>query len=587
MADNFRIKTPHAAVLIWNYVDRIDTPTGEFDATGVTKLNEIENETKPVIVSTLSCVSIQTNKSKSSPEGSFNLVLAPYKNWTSTLTAGSWCAVLMSNTPITEDDLTRADREKVKMLGRIETVRTETNVDDEGARHTMYYVSGIDWGSIFSSQLYIDPLIAASGDPQSLGNSAAAALQALLFGKSGGPESFLVAQNLSNILDVMGSNLGSYKRDQKLIGRLSKGVYDISFPNGVQKYFSFTNADSQPSTAISNIINLETGSLHAPEVYKDVGESVGFVNPFSLSGSHTIWQILMENSNPVLNEMFCDLVWASAEDGGDQAYLQLYNRIKPFSFKNFKPGATISEKEIKSFFQHLPMHDLDTIEVMSVNAGTNWRDKINFIEIRPEASEFEVFANAYLQKSQVFDAESFNREGMRSMILTTRQFPSTRVASNDGLGKDLGIDWEDLVIWCNLLREWYFGTHRLLNGTIVLHGTNDYIGVGNNIRFEAKLLNPNPNINAATKALGENQYILAHVESVSHQFTVSGEGSRSFTTTINFVRGIVTYENGETVGQGLLDVNAAGLSQSDDRNRKNVISTSTDQDPDPQTIEGT
>jgi hypothetical protein len=168
MADNFRIKTPHAAVLIWNYVDRIDTPTGEFDATGVTKLNEIENETKPVIVSTLSCVSIQTNKSKSSPEGSFNLVLAPYKNWTSTLTAGSWCAVLMSNTPITEDDLTRADREKVKMLGRIETVRTETNVDDEGARHTMYYVSGIDWGSIFSSQLYIDPLIAASGDPQSL-----------------------------------------------------------------------------------------------------------------------------------------------------------------------------------------------------------------------------------------------------------------------------------------------------------------------------------------------------------------------------------------------------------------------------------
>jgi hypothetical protein len=173
------------------------------------------------------------------------------------------------------------------------------------------------------------------------------------------------------------------------------------------------------------------------------------------------------------------------------------------------------------------------------------------------------------------------------MILTTRQFPSTRVASNDGLGKDLGIDWEDLVIWCNLLREWYFGTHRLLNGTIVLHGTNDYIGVGNNIRFEAKLLNPNPNINAATKALGENQYILAHVESVSHQFTVSGEGSRSFTTTINFVRGIVTYENGETVGQGLLDVNAAGLSQSDDRNRKNVISTSTDQDPDPQTIEGT
>ena len=133
------VKTPHAAMLVWNYKDRIGTPTGGYDSSGVKNLTETEKEgkdTPPVIVSTLSCVSLQTTKQKSSPAGSFNAVLAPFKNWVGTLTAGSWCVILMSNEPIQEKDLTEADSRKVKMLGRIETVRCETRVNEEGARET-------------------------------------------------------------------------------------------------------------------------------------------------------------------------------------------------------------------------------------------------------------------------------------------------------------------------------------------------------------------------------------------------------------------------------------------------------------------
>lgn len=578
---NYKVKTPHAAVLVWNYGDRIGNPDGNYNATGVKDLNSIEKESPPVIVSTLSCVSIQTSKAKSQPDGSFNLVLAPYKNWTSTLTAGSWCCIMMSNEPITEQDLKKANKNHVKMIGRIESVRCETNVSDDGARQTLYYVSGVDWGHIFNSVLYIDNLIASTNDPQSQGNSAAVALRNALFGKEGSPKSFLVRQNLTSILDIMGKNLAGYTEAGNTIGRLSNSIYEFQIPDKMVEFFNFVDAKGKKISAktVNKLITLTTGSLVGPDKYVDKGEAVGFIDPFSLQGTHSLWQILLENSNPALNEMLAEMKW------NDKSELQLvmYNRIRPFSYKNFKPNAG-SSNGIKSYFQYIKTHNIDPVEVISVNAGTNWRDKFNFIEIKPQFQEFAIVANWYKQKSQVFDPVAFQREGFRPLIFDTKQFPSG--SEKGGLPNDVGVDWSQLEVWAKIMREWYFGTHRMLNGTIVLHGTTEYIGVGNNIRFDAGLINPTPNINIATKRKGKNEYILAHVESVSHSFSVSPDGARSYRTTIQFVRGIIVNENNINVGEGMLDQDARDLSQADDRNTKNTVSTSDPTDPDPQKVRG-
>lgn len=585
MADvkaKLKIKTPHAAVLVWNYGDRIGTPTGGFNATGVDDINGIEKESPPVIVSTLSCVSIQTNKSKGQPDGSFNLVLAPYKNWTSTLTAGSWLVIMMSNKPVTEQDLKHANKDQVKMLGRIESVRCETTVNEEGARQTLYYVSGVDWGHIFNSILYVDNLIASKNDPGSQGNSAAVALRNALFGKDGSPKSFVVRQNLASILDIMGKSLAGYTEAGNTIGRLSNSIYEFKIPDSLVQFFKFRDPKGLPitSSSVNKLISLITGSLVDNDEYEDMEEAVGFIDPFSLQGTHSLWQILLENSNPALNEMFCDFVW----EDDSTVQLGLYNRIRPFSYKGFNPLAGASNP-LRSFFQYVKTHQLDSDEVISVNAGTNWRDKFNFIEIKPQFQEFTVVANWYKQKSQMFDPVSFNREGFRPLIFDTKQFPSG--SSKGGLPNDVGVDWSQLEVWAGLLREWYFGTHRMLNGTIVIHGSTEYIGVGNNIRFDAGLINPTPNINLATRQKGVNQYILAHVESVSHSFTVNAEGARSYRTSINFVRGIIVNKNNINVGEGLLDQDARDLSQHQDRNTVNVNSTSDKSDPDPQKVRGT
>lgn len=590
--NNYKIKTPHAAVIIWNYADRIGTPDGGFNASGVSgDISQLD--TPAMIISTLSCISITTSKSKAQPDGAFNLVLAPSKNWVSAITAGSWCCIMMSNEPITEESIKKADRNKVKMLGRIESVRCETSVNEEGARQTLYYVSGVDWGTILNSLIYIDNLIASAGEPLNQGNIAAIRIRQALIGDKGSPRNSFVETNLSTLLGILGTKLGI---DGTPIGRLAMTEYEFKLPQKVIDFFDFRDIDNNPIKAqtLNNFLVLKTGSLIDVHKYEDQREAVGFINSFTLQGSHSLWQILLENSNPALNEMLCDMDWNNEDNG---LKLTLYNRIRPFSYKDFDPerasrgarfknsgaqsteGANDSTGELKSFFQYVKCHTIESVDVLSISVGTNWRDKFNFIEIKPDFSDFEVVANMQKQKSQAFDAQSFNREGFKPLIFNTKQFPSSK-KNQGGLSPTGGIDWGEMQKWTILLREWYFGSHRLLNGTIVMQGSTEYIAVGNNIKFEAKLLGPTPNLSQKMVESGDNSsvYIMGHVENIGHSFSVNADGARTYKTTIQFVRGIQVNEDGSVFSEGMLDRDVTLIEQKQDQNRLNIFSTSDTQD---------
>lgn len=571
MASNFNIKTPHAAVIVWNYKDRIGSEkmSNSHSASGVDDLHGVEQ----TIISTLSCVSIETSKSKGQPSGEFRLVLAPYKNWVSTITAGSWCCILMSNEPITAEDLKKANPKLVKMIGKIETVRVETQ-QVEDTRQTRYFVSGVDWGHIFNNIVYVDNLIAAANDPKTQGNAAAVALRNALFGKNGTPTSFHVDDNLRAVMNIFGSTLDGFTQAGNDINRLAKSIYSFNIPKEMVEYFNFSGPKGRGKinkTKINELLTLKSGVLTGPDKYEPSNEALGFINPFSLQGQHTFWQILLENSNPAMNEMFSDMRW----NADKTLSLVIYNRIKPFAYKNFKPGAGASNN-LKSYFQYIATHRLDDASIISINAGSNWRDKYNFIEIKPEFQDFNIIANWTKQKSQVYDAKSFEREGFRPLIIETKQFPSK--GAKVGAQDTLTVDPEQLSGWAKAMREWYFNTHRMLNGTIVLYGTTDYIGVGDNIKFSAGLINPTPNM-VSTKNKPENLFVLGHVESVSHSFTVNGD-ARTYRTTIQFVRGIIVDSDNVVAGRGTLDKFATSISQQDERNTKNTVSTSSENDPD-------
>lgn len=547
------IKTPHAAIKIWNYADRI-TDTG---TTG--QPNKISEQ----IISTVSCIGIQTSKNKGDPVGTFNFILAPTRNWVSVITPGSWCAIMMSNNPITADAWSKADKSLIKMVGRIDTVRVEVAVDDNGARQTRYLVSGKDWGAIFNNVLYIDPLI---NDPKVgsgvEGNALYVALIEFL-NRQGIPEKIKINENLQMLLSVFGQPLNVPDTE----GRKAKATHSISFPSEMADFFQFVDAADKPSNQIdiSQLIKLQSGSLLDQEnegVYETkISDGQGWINPFSLAGTHTMWSILADNSNYALNELYPEMRWL---DNGPQ--LTLYNRIKPFSFQ--KEAVDNIDTKLRSKFQNVVSHQIDKNLITSVNAGTNWSDKFNFIEIKPDIAELHVLDTLVKEKSQAYkrdDPNIFDREGFRPLIFTIKQYPFLAAVTTDDR-----TDAALLQKWVNLLQEWYFDSHRLLNGRLEMTGSTEYIPVGDNIMFDAELIGVAHNYNSDAVSQNDRIWVLAHVESVQHNFAVNNEGARQFQTKIQFVRGIIVDESKNLIGEGTIDTLSSDLQFA---NSKNSITT--------------
>lgn len=554
-----RIKTPHAAVKIWNYVDRIN-----IDGVEANTENKIEKE---LIISTVSCTGIQTYKSKSDPVGSFSFSLAPTRNWVSTITPGSWCVIMMSNEPIDQKSFVTADKDLVKMLGKIDSVRVEVSSNPDGSRETRYLVSGQDWGQIFSDTLYIDPLISDQKEDSDQGNSLFIMIQHMLTTANGSPIIAGTRQNLLRLLSVFGKPLKGLDG----VDRLAKATHTLQFPEQVTKFFKFD------STEVTKVLELKSGKLNEAGSYIPVEEGLdglGWINPFSLIGTHTLWQVMQDNANYALNEMYTEMNWNK-----DEAQLLLYNRIKPFSFQ--KTGVAGAETKLRSKFQNIPTHKLDDSLVINVNAGTNWKDKFNFIEVKPEIQEFKVFDVWLKQRAQAYNkgknggTKVFDREGFRPLIFSVKQVPLKKDKSDPPVVKDL--ESGNLKPWVNLIQEWYFDSHRLLNGELVMTGSTDYIAVGNNIMFDAGLLNLTPNYNSATTT-AQKYYVLAQIESIKHNFAINGD-ARTFQTTIQFVRGIIVDSQKKLIGDGAIDSLSTSYSKKLSKNDANIVVTSTTDTP--------
>lgn len=561
-----RIRTPHAAIMIWNYDDRL----GLTPAAAVNSVTEI-------FVSTLSCTSIRTNKSKSDPQGTFQVTLAPNRNWVSAITPGSWCAILMSNQPITEKDFITADPQKLKMIGKIDTVRVGTKAGPDGERNTMYYMSGVDWGHIFHNIMYIDNNLARPSDPMNLGNSAALAIQKFLFGAEGQPKRFSTSESITALMDTFGKDLFGFSAAGKEIGLLANAIYTFNIPRQMTQYLRLLSKSGAPIPAsnLNGAIKLVTGALQSTEdTYTDTKESYGFIDPFSLQGAHTFWQVLLDNSNPTMNEMIAEM-----RPGTLGTSLNLYNRIKPFAVKG-NPlttaiGATPGGRKVLSYFQNILTHKLDPMTIKDVNAGTNWKDKYNFIEIKPQFQDQRILEASLKSMTQGYDEVAFQREGFRPLIYSTKHLPGPFFESSS-LTK---ASWAEIGGWVQMLKAWYFDTHKMLNGTVEMTGIDGYIAVGDNIKFDSGLLNPNKNFTLLQSKTPGASYVVAHVENVSHGFTIRQDGSREYTTSIQFVRGIIVNEAGLPLATGAgpdagaVDKSATLTPAVTDLNRSNTVVT--------------
>ena len=132
--------SPSAKVIIYNYKDR----GGDKPPSPLLSVHEIDVSED--------VVAINTQKSKSEPSGSFMIQLAPTHNWVNVITPNSWLVIAISRNPIEE-----LNYKTIKMIGRVDTIRTQSSIDQTGTVRTSYMVAGRDWGQIFEGYVNIDP----------------------------------------------------------------------------------------------------------------------------------------------------------------------------------------------------------------------------------------------------------------------------------------------------------------------------------------------------------------------------------------------------------------------------------------------
>ncbi len=603
-----KTKTPHAAVLIWNYNDRIGSE-------GVSIANQ--NSIDQTILSTVSMVGITTSKNKSEPAGSFQLTLAPTKNWVTAITPGSWCAILMSQDKILEGDLKTANANQVKMIGRVESVRAHVTVDPKsGARNTSYIVSGTDWGSVFNTTIYVDPILRGEIASTAVGTAERLIFEQMVinYAKNG---QIPAASNVRGLMNLWGVQNGPTSAVKREVGLNVKPSVNFKMPQEMVNFFGFVDPIKDDtaklsSTNIADLVVLFTNVVKRPksqglvnkskktkarnrgpfdgvyfDQYEDITDAVGVIQPNSLFGTNTFWQILMDNCNHVLNEMITDIRW----NPSGRPSLALYRRIRPFVVNdNFlkvrdkfppKPGSFVEDLGAK--FSDVRTVEIPLDEILVADAGTNWRDKVNFVEILlDQVLHDQGFTNQNIKiQSQTLDENAFSREGLRPMFLTSKYLPAD---DNDG------VEYESIKDWKFLLREWHFNTHTYLNGNLGIIGQNNYIQVGDNILFDVRAIAFSQNVNTDSltkKTKDPDTKILAHVESISHSFTVATDGTRSFRTTISFVRGIVVNSDRRPITDGRLDIDATKIGpRTGEKNSDNVFASSSDNDPDPQKLDG-
>lgn len=415
---------------------------------------------------------------------------------------------------------------------------------------------------------------------------------------------FLDAPALTPALDNIGFILSLWGRSDPVTSAITeksgivvKSQQVFRMPDELVRYMGFTDSAGVPSGAISQVLKQVGGKLverktpqDPSDVYTNKDDSAGIIDFGTILGEHSIWQIITANSNELINECIPEIRFESGKPS-----LTLYTRVRPFGINPLEvikrdtyavgdngPESEGTQKGLVdpyiSQYKNLRKKRINSSAVIMCSYGTNWRDRVNFIEVNISRTVFqEAWAQEVKLQSQFVDEDSIGRDGLLPMIRGTTYVPAIDGTANP----------EGTSAYKHALKEWYFNTHKMFNGTLNLVGQDQYIQVGDNIMVESKVLNKNYNVNAAQKGTAKQvkTYMLAHVESIAHQTVVDGNGSRVFTTSINFVRGIITDINGNIIVSGghvgALDQDTSLVTPSTERNRE-TLSTSGEMDPDRQ-----
>ena len=477
-------------------------------------------------------ISINITTSKSGHMSTAELVLTSgHINYQSALSPGDHVMIWLGDSADDYEIISKAAlisdtangyNSGLKFVGKINSVRTVFSTSSSGEKSVRYSVTCKAF-SEFDTQVYFNPLMKPSSSGNSVTDNTAFLarisdqFQNQLFSGGLTYESW----NYINILIEMFLGTGPNVAEKNL---------SLTDSNGKRKEVSkiANNAMLVPTELISmlgfdktlngqtysGIVNRFWGIQQYSNEYEPyANQSVrgSMAPPPDMFGNSNLWSTLQALSNAPINEMYLTL---RADNDGDIAPTFVIRQI-PFTSDYYK-GVEATK------FSDLPRWIIDTSRcIQSFNIGTSDALRFNFIQVYGQFFGYHGKTGHEAQQAQIIDGNyvAFNsdisRHGPRTLLQNTIcDMDKKGVEGNTGLS---------VSSYVSLIGDWYKNGHLKLTGSITTSGIKQPICVGDNLQVENQLF---------------------HIESVSHQYSCSDSGIKSFTTNMALSHGI-------TLGQGL------------------------------------
>jgi hypothetical protein len=190
----------------------------------------------------------------------------------------------------------------------------------------------------------------------------------------------------------------------------------------------------------------------------------------------------------------------------------LIHRQLPFSNRSLHPTNPFTKGQSKNpvsdvdktFFVDLPRLKIKSTDIISKSIGKSDHERINFIKATPRTIEKD-FVQLFMT---AINPPSIQRYGLKSYQVQT---PYTLGNSKESIVPMMSFTVSVLV-------DAFFLTHNLYNGTIVIDGVNDFVGVGDNVYIE-------------------DVQQLFHIEGYTHTYQASPNGATSYVTELQVTRG--------------------------------------------------
>lgn len=448
---------------------------------------------------------------------------------------------IRQNTPL---DPPNYPQSGFKFMGRVESIRKEVSLNLDGAKMTRYSVTAHGFREL-NNLIYYNQIVKT----------------AVIESQSSQGLNFINALDLPTRINQLLTEGGIIVNTQDAIIALLDIFFDIDTARKIREVATDgglsapnreylvpnrlvtllgNNTNGQPAkynrnvlTKVLGVVEREknntptsiptyraTASTDRPDIftYGDTRKIATYIiNQSSYFDSRPVWSLLQQYLAAPINEMYTAFRYTPATSMLPARIMPtLVARQTPFSSYFFDNKSEYKEYPITSYSGDMFRWKIPESHVLGYSIGNSDSLLVNYIHLLGFTDSPDVSTQVWLNEKEnkpIMNVASIQRDGLRPTVHSTN-IPLLQAAVN---AQEAG--FVDFNFFRALCADLMFDQHTKMSGTFNCVGIQDPICVGDN--FEVIPDDPNA------------QRLLFHIEGITHEGGIYGNGEKTFRTTLH------------------------------------------------------